>query len=89
MGGPDPNHWVDTTDVLSRKVKALLCHVSQLGETGEWLRQVVHQRAEEGGRVAGVPYAVKDNIDVAGLPTNAGFGSRCGVMSCFASVSAA
>ena len=30
MGGPQPDGWVDTTDVLSRKVKALLCHVSQL-----------------------------------------------------------
>ncbi|MEA3076309.1 MAG: hypothetical protein QOF60_1217, partial [Actinomycetota bacterium] len=30
MGGPDPNRYVDTTDVLERKVKALLSHVSQL-----------------------------------------------------------
>jgi LmbE family N-acetylglucosaminyl deacetylase len=30
MGGPDPNVYVDTTDVIERKVKALLCHVSQL-----------------------------------------------------------
>ena len=30
QGGPDPNHHVDTTDVIDRKVKALLCHVSQL-----------------------------------------------------------
>ena len=27
-------------------------------------------------------------MNVAGLPTNAGLGSRCGVTSCFASVSA-
>jgi hypothetical protein len=30
MGGPDANRWIDTTDALSRKVKGLLCHVSQL-----------------------------------------------------------
>jgi LmbE family N-acetylglucosaminyl deacetylase len=30
MGGPDPNVHVDTTDVIQRKVKALLSHVSQL-----------------------------------------------------------
>lgn len=30
MGGPDPNVYIDTTDVVERKVKALLCHVSQL-----------------------------------------------------------
>ncbi len=30
MGGPDANHYHDTTDHLDAKVKALLCHVSQL-----------------------------------------------------------
>jgi LmbE family N-acetylglucosaminyl deacetylase len=30
MGGPEPDLWVDTTDTIERKVKALLCHVSQL-----------------------------------------------------------
>ncbi len=30
MSAPEPNVWIDTTEVLSRKVKALLCHVSQL-----------------------------------------------------------
>jgi len=30
MSAGDANHWVDTTEVLHRKVKALLCHVSQL-----------------------------------------------------------
>ena len=39
------------------KAEALLCHESQLAETGEWLRQVVRQRAEDAGRAAGVRYA--------------------------------
>lgn len=30
QGGPDPDVFVDTTEMLQRKVKALLCHVSQL-----------------------------------------------------------
>ena len=30
MSATEPSHWVDTTEVLSRKVKALHCHVSQL-----------------------------------------------------------
>jgi LmbE family N-acetylglucosaminyl deacetylase len=30
MGGPDADLFVDTTDTIARKVKALLCHVSQL-----------------------------------------------------------
>jgi LmbE family N-acetylglucosaminyl deacetylase len=29
MSSSRPDTWVDTTDVISRKVKALLCHVSQ------------------------------------------------------------
>jgi LmbE family N-acetylglucosaminyl deacetylase len=29
MSAPSPDTWVDTTEVISRKVKALLCHVSQ------------------------------------------------------------
>ena len=29
MAGPDPNHFVDTTDVLDKKIAALLCHESQ------------------------------------------------------------
>ncbi|MBW3613803.1 MAG: PIG-L family deacetylase [Actinobacteria bacterium] len=30
MGGPEPDVFVDTTDNLDRKMKALLCHASQL-----------------------------------------------------------
>lgn len=56
-GTLQPDLWVEITGTIEAKARALLCHESQLGETGEWLRQVVHQRAEEGGRVAGVPYA--------------------------------
>ena len=29
-GGPQPDHWVDTTSMFDRKVAALLCHVSQI-----------------------------------------------------------
>ena len=29
MAGPDPKHFVDTTDVLDKKIAALLCHESQ------------------------------------------------------------
>jgi LmbE family N-acetylglucosaminyl deacetylase len=56
-GTLEPDLWVEITGTIETKARALMCHESQLGETGEWLRQVVHQRAEEGGRVAGVPYA--------------------------------
>ncbi|MBW3667989.1 MAG: PIG-L family deacetylase [Actinobacteria bacterium] len=56
-GTLEPDAWVDISGVVDRKAEALMCHESQLGEPGEWLRQVVRQRAEEGGRRAGVAYA--------------------------------
>ncbi len=56
-GTLEPDLWVEITATIEAKAQALMCHESQLSETGEWLRQVVHQRAEEGGRVAGVAYA--------------------------------
>lgn len=56
-GTLEPDLWVEISATIEAKAQALLCHASQLGETAEWLRQVVHQRAEEGGRVAGVAYA--------------------------------
>ena len=52
-----PDVWVDVTSSIDVKADALLCHQSQLGERGEWFRQVVLQRAEDGGRLAGVAYA--------------------------------
>ena len=56
-GTLDADVWVDITGSIEAKAEALLCHESQLGEAGEWMRQVVRQRAEEGGRLAGVAYA--------------------------------
>jgi len=64
-GTLEPNVWVDVGDTLDNKVEALLCHESQLqataygheGGTAEWLGALLRQRAEDGGRRAGVPYA--------------------------------
>ena len=56
-GTLEPDAWVDVTNSIDAKLEALLCHRSQLGETGEWFHQVVRQRAEEEGRRAGVRYA--------------------------------
>ena len=57
-GTLEPNVWVDIAATLEKKVDALRCHRSQLGDRGEeWVRAVVVQRAEDGGRVAGVRYA--------------------------------
>ena len=56
-GTLEPNVWVDVGAFIDAKAEALLCHQSQIGEPGEWLRDVVRQRAEEAGRQAGVRYA--------------------------------
>jgi LmbE family N-acetylglucosaminyl deacetylase len=56
-GTLEPDVWVDITAVVERKAQAVACHASQVGEPGEWLRTVVRQRAEAGGRRAGVEYA--------------------------------
>jgi LmbE family N-acetylglucosaminyl deacetylase len=56
-GTLEPDAWVDVTGTIDVKAEALLCHDSQLGEGGEWLRTVVRDRAEEAGRAAGVRYA--------------------------------
>lgn len=56
-GTLEPDVWVDVTRTIDVKTEALLCHESQLGEPGEWLRTVVRQRAEDGGRIAGVQFA--------------------------------
>lgn len=54
MGGPDPNRWVDTTDVLSRKVKALLCHVSQLPDP-DGLEERIRGWGELNAKAGGLP----------------------------------
>lgn len=65
-GTLEPNVWVDVGDTLDAKVAALRCHESQLqaaatfgheGGNADWLGALLRERAEDGGRLAGVPYA--------------------------------
>jgi LmbE family N-acetylglucosaminyl deacetylase len=56
-GTLEPSAWVDISSTVDLKADAVACHRSQLGETAEWLRTVVRERADEAGREAGVPYA--------------------------------
>ncbi len=53
----EPNVWVDVGPSIETKIDAVLCHGSQLGEEGELFRDVLRQRAEDSGRLAGVRYA--------------------------------
>jgi LmbE family N-acetylglucosaminyl deacetylase len=56
-GTLEPDVWVDISDTVDVKARALLCHESQIGETAEWLRTVVRERAEEAGRAVAVSHA--------------------------------
>ena len=56
-GTLEPDTWVDITPTIESKAIALACHASQIGVGGEWLGNAVRERAEEAGRLAGVPYA--------------------------------
>jgi LmbE family N-acetylglucosaminyl deacetylase len=56
-GTLEPDTWVDITGCIDAKAAALACHTSQIGEGGEWLRNVVRQQAEEAGQQSGVRYA--------------------------------
>ena len=56
-GTLEPNCWFDIGDFVDTKIDALFCHESQLTDTGEWFRDFLRERAEEGGRLAGVRYA--------------------------------
>ena len=56
-GTLEPDVWVDVSETIDVKAAAIACHVSQIGETGEWLRGAVRRRAEEAGREASVAMA--------------------------------
>jgi LmbE family N-acetylglucosaminyl deacetylase len=56
-GSLEPNVYVDVSATIDKKADAILCHSSQLGETSEWFRSVVHERAEQAGRLVGVRFA--------------------------------
>jgi len=52
--GPEPNMAVDTTSTMDRKVAALLCHQSQIGDTGD-ITEWVTARGRASGTAAGLP----------------------------------
>jgi LmbE family N-acetylglucosaminyl deacetylase len=56
-GTLEPDVWIDIAESVDAKVLALACHASQLSGTGEWVHELVVQRAAEAGRAVGVPFA--------------------------------
>lgn len=56
-GTLEPDVWVDVSATVEAKAAAVGCHRSQLPDDERWAHDVVHGRAEQEGRRAGVPYA--------------------------------
>ena len=55
-GAPEPNHWVDISEGLDKKVAALAQHKSQIGELDK-LRDRLAERARQVGVEKGIPMA--------------------------------
>jgi LmbE family N-acetylglucosaminyl deacetylase len=55
-GAETPDHYVDISSSLDKKVHALKAHASQVG-TAETLEQRMRERAEEVGKQGGLPMA--------------------------------
>ncbi len=56
-GTLEPDAWVDISDVLDRKVAAVACHASRLGEDPALVAELLEVRAAEEGRRAGLAHA--------------------------------
>jgi len=55
-GTLEPTVWVDVTSTIEKKVKAVVCHRTQVPDP-DWADRVVRIRGEEEGRRVGVTYA--------------------------------
>jgi LmbE family N-acetylglucosaminyl deacetylase len=56
-GTLEPNVWVDIEETLERKIDALACHASQLGDTGDWFREFMRERAAAAAAGTALTYA--------------------------------
>ena len=51
-----PNHWVDISSTIDRKIEAMLCHQSQVSDP-ERLRLLLRSFAQQAGAPRNLPYA--------------------------------
>ena len=56
-GAPNINHFVDISDVMEKKIQALLCHASQFIGRAEDVEKMVRTRFAEFGSKYGVAFA--------------------------------
>jgi LmbE family N-acetylglucosaminyl deacetylase len=55
-GAPTPNEWIDISSSIERKIEALRCHVSQVGQATE-LAERIRERSKTTGEPKGIPFA--------------------------------
>ena len=55
MATPEPNHWVDITDVFDRKLAALRAHASQTAHLGDGLEKMLREWNGANAAAAGFP----------------------------------
>ena len=56
-GSLESNVWVDVDATLDRKIDAVRCHASQLGDGGDWISDALRDGAANTGRDAGLRHA--------------------------------
>ena len=56
-GSLEADVYVDVRASIGKKLEAVLCHRSQIGEREEWMREVISSRARETGKGVGIAYA--------------------------------
>src|ERR671918_2266607 len=73
IAGPGPKpRVVDITDTIDRKIEALLCHRSQLGDNAEEVGGWVKERLAEIGKPAGFAYGESFQVIAQGPGFHAG-----------------
>lgn len=56
-GSLEADAIIDVSQAIEKKIEAVLCHRSQIGERGDWMRDVIATRARETGRPIGADFA--------------------------------
>jgi LmbE family N-acetylglucosaminyl deacetylase len=56
-GTLEPDAWVDVSATVERKVAAVSCHESRVGDDPELVHELLRARTAEAGAQAGVPHA--------------------------------
>lgn len=56
-GTLEPDAWIDIADTLERKVRAVACHQSRVGEDPGLVAELLEHRAVEEGRRSGLTHA--------------------------------